>query len=412
MIQINPGLIQTFVAIEALLVIIYGIIKGGLEIRRLVFAGSAVIFAYALPFVLSHLVPGFGDVATYQLLQRYAEGAENKWASVYWWSSKVMLIDAGAMTALNIIELISSFGLASIPQQYMGVLMNLGWTLDPIDAIVESINHASQVLLAIFHTIAWLAWFSWAITPTILGIALALIIPERTRPAGTAILLLTLAIMFFTALAASTLGLNQEAQLINSINQTLSTIEHDLPANMTVRGFLLLQSNYPYLVSGNLVNQTMICGPRACYPVPQPVSWFIGFTPSVGVIDQFAYPQINNATLLWLSVNPNHQCNLLTWPPNRNITQLPEVVQCTYQYLNSNETFAEEIAIEGPPLNLIWEKVNGTTAYSGAWVWLNPPTSYTVSNGNNTVTINATIDIPPMQCINVTTRTGPHRVCY
>jgi len=416
MIQINPGLIQLFVAIEALLVIIWGVIKGGINVRRMVFAGSAVIFAFALPWVLSHLVPGFGDVTTYQLLQKYAEGAENKWVSVYWWSSKVMLFDAGAMTALNIIEMLSTFGLASIPQQYMGVLMNLGWTLDPIDAIVESINHAAQVLLAIFHTIAWLAWFSWAVAPAILGIALVLLIPERTRPAGTALLLLTLAIMFFTALAASTLGLNKEAQLINSINQTLSTIEHDLPANVTIRGYLLLQSKYPYLVSGQLMNETIVCG-RTCYPVPQPVSWFIGFTRpgkySVGLIDQFAKPQINNATLLWLSVNPNHQCNLLTWPPNRNITQLPEVGQCTYQYFNDNETFAEEITIEGPPFSLITETINGTTVYTGAWEWLEPPSTYSVSNGNNTVTINATITIPP-HCFNITNpRTGvSQRICY
>jgi len=178
-----------------------------------------------------------------------------------------------------------------------------------------------------------------------------------------------------------------------------------LPSNMTVRGYLLLQSNYPYLVSGQLMNETMVCGPRACYPVPQPVSWFIGFTPSVGLIDQFAYPQINNATLLWLEVNAPYQCNLLIWPPNRNLTQGPEKVgQCTYQYFNDNETFAEEITIEGPPFNLIRETINGTTVYSGAWEWVNPPSSYTVNNGNNTVVINATINIPPIHCINITTR--------
>jgi hypothetical protein len=416
MIQTNPYLIQLFVAIEALLVIIYGVIKGGIDVRRMVFAGSAVIFAFVLPWVLSHLAPGFGDATTYQLLQRYAEHSEGKWASVYWWSSKVMLFDAGAMTALNIIELISTFGLASIPQQYMGVLMNLGWWLDPIDAIIESINHASQVLVAIYHTIAWLAWFSWAIAPTILGIALAFIVLERTRPAGTAILLLTLAIMFFTALAASTLGLGTQAQLINSINQTLAAVEHDLPQNITIRGFILLQSDYPYLVSGQLINETWVCGPRACYPVPQPVSWFIGFTRpgkySVGLIDQFATPTISNITLLWLEVNAPYQCNLLYWPSSHNITQGPEVEQCTYQYFNSNETFAEEVTIEGPPFNLIGEELPNGTVYTGAWGWINPPTSYTVSDGNNTVTINATIDIPPMQCINITTRTGPHRVCY
>jgi len=397
-IQINPGLIQLFVAIEALLVIIWGVIKGGINVRRMVFAGSAVIFAFVLPWVLSHLVPGFGSITTYQLLQKYAEGAENKWASVYWWSSKVMLIDAGAMTALNIIEMLGSFGLSIVPQQYMGVLMNLGWALDPIDAVVESINHASQVLIAIFHTIAWLAWFSWAVAPTILGIALALLIPERTRPMGTAVLLLTLAIMFFTSLAASTLGLTKEAQLINSINQTLSTIESDLPSNMTVRGYLLLQSNYPYFVSGQLMNETMVCGSRACYYVPEPVSWFMGITPSVGIIDQFAYPQINNVTLLWLSVNPNHQCNLLVWPPNRNLTQLPKVEQCNPQLFNDNETFAEVVSLGNPPFNLIEEELPNGTVYTGAWEWINPPTSYTVSNGNNTVVINATINIPPEHC--------------
>jgi len=412
-IQVNPGLIQLFVAIEALLIIIWGVIKGGINMRRMVFVGSAVIFAYALPFILSHLIPGFGGITTYQLLQKYAEGAESTWGFVYQFSSKVMLIDASAMTALNIIEMLSTFGLASIPQQYMGVLMNLGWTLDPIDAITASVNHSAQVLLAIYHTIAWLAWFSWAIAPSILGIALALVIPERTRPMGTAVLLLTLAIMFFTSLAASTLGLTQEAQLINSVNQTLATIEHDLPANMTVRGYLLLQGDYPYLVSGQLMNETMICGPRACYYAPQPISWFIGFTPSVGVIDQFAYPQINNATLLWLSVNPNYQCNLLYWPPSRNITQDPVLEQCTYQYFNDNETFAEVVTIEGPPLNLIRETINGTTAYSGAWAWLNPPSGYSVSSSNNTVIINATINIPPMQCINITTpEAGTYEVCY
>jgi len=415
-IQTNPYLIQLFVTIEALLIIIYGVIKGGINVKRMAFAGSAVIFAFVLPWVLGHLTPGFGYAATYQSLQKYAEGAEDTWGFVYQLSSKVMLIDASAMTALNIIELISTFGLASIPQQYMGVLMNLGWTLDPVDAIVESINHAAQVLLAIFHTIAWLAWFSWAIAPTILGIALALIIPERTRPAGTAILLLTLAIMFFTSLAAYTLGLGIQAQLINSINQTLAAVEHDLPQNITIRGFILLQSDYPYLVSGNLVNQTMICGPRACYPVPQPVSWFIGFTRpgkySVGLIDQFATPTISNITLLWLEVNAPYQCNLLYWPSSHNITQGPEVEQCTYQYFNSNETFAEVISLGNPPFNLIGEELPNGTVYTGAWEWVAPPSTYSVSDGNNTVVINATINIPSMHCVNVTTRTGPHKICY
>jgi len=50
--------------------------------------------------------------------------------------------------------------------------------------------------------------------------------------------------------------------------------------------------------------------------------------------------------------------------------------------------------------------------YTGAWEWINPPSSYTVNNGNNTVVINATINIPSMHCVNITTRAGPHRVCY
>jgi len=149
---------------------------------------------------------------------------------------------------------------------------------------------------------------------------------------------------------------------------------------MTVRGYLLLQSNYPYLVSGQLINETWVCGPRACYPVPQPVSWFIGFTRpgkySVGLIDQFANPQINNATLLWLEVNAPYQCNLLIWPPNRNLTQGPEKVgQCTYQYFNSNETFAEVVSLGNPPFNLIEEELPNGTVYTGAWEWVNPPST-------------------------------------
>jgi len=62
---------------------------------------------------------------------------------------------------------------------------------------------------------------------------------------------------------------------------------------------------------------------------------------------------------------------------------------------------------------LIRETINGTTAYSGAWEWVKPPSSYTYNDGNNTVAINATINIPPMQCINITNpRTGLHRVCH
>jgi len=411
-IQVNPGLIQLFVAIEALSVIVWGIVKGGINMRRLIFAGSAVIFAFALPWVLSHLVPGFGDITTYQSLQRYAEFAEWWWAGVYQYSSKVMLFDASAMAVINTLELIGTLGGSYPIQQLVDTWMNMGWTLDPIDAIVEGANHAAQVLLAIYHTIAWLAWFSWAIAPAILGIALVLIILERTRAAGTAILLLTLAIMFFTALVGYTLGLSNQAQLINSINQMLATIEHDLPANMTVRGYLLLQGDYPYLVSGQLMSETMVCG-RGCHYVYQPVSWFVGFTPSVGLIDQFAYPQINNVTLLWLSVNLKPHCALLYWPPNRNLTQGPEEVEhCPYQYFNDNETFAEVVSLGNPPFNLIRETINGTTVYTGAWEWLELPSSYSVSNWNNTVVINATINIPPIHCINVTTRTGPHRECF
>jgi hypothetical protein len=412
MIQINPGLIQLFVVIEALLIIIWGVVKGDINMRRLVFAGSAVIFAFVLPWVLSHLVPGFGSITTYQLLQRYAEHSEGKWASVYWWSSKVMLAAAGAMAAINTLELIGTLGGVTPLQQLVDVWMSLGWIVDPITAFIEGVNHAAQILLAIYHTIAWLAWFSWAVAPSILGIALVLIVLERTRPAGTALLLLTLAIMFFTALAASTLGLGTQAQL-NSINQTLTTIEGDLPSNVTIRGYLILQGSYPYFVSGQLMNETMVCG-RACYYEPSVVSWFMGFTPSVGLIDQFAKPQINNATLLWLEVPVQHQCNLLVWPPNRNLTQGPEEVEhCPYQYFGDNETFAEEIIIEGPPFNLIGEELPNGTVYTGAWEWVAPPSTYSVSDGNNTVTINATITIPP-HCFNITNpRTGvSQRICH
>ncbi|MDT7970906.1 MAG: hypothetical protein RQ842_10070, partial [Vulcanisaeta sp.] len=136
--------------------------------------------------------------------------------------------------------------------------------------------------------------------------------------------------------------------------------------------------------------------------MPEPVSWFIGFTRpgkySVGLIDQFAKPQINNVTLLWLSVNPNHQCNLLIWPPNRNITQGPVLEQCNPQLFNDNETFAEVVSLGNPPFNLIGEELPNGTVYTGAWEWLEPPSTYSVSNGNNTVVINASITIPPEHC--------------
>jgi hypothetical protein len=111
-------------------------------------------------------------------------------------------------------------------------------------------------------------------------------------------------------------------------------------------------------------------------------------------------------------VNAPYQCNLLYWPSSHNITQGPEVEQCTYQYFNSNETFAEVISLGDPPFNLIGEELLNGTVYTGAWEWVTPPSTYSVSNGNNTVTINATINIPPIHCINITTRTGPHKICY
>ncbi|WP_243676384.1 hypothetical protein [Vulcanisaeta distributa] len=38
--------------IEGLFVITYGLIRGGVEVRRLAFAGSALVLAYFLPGIL------------------------------------------------------------------------------------------------------------------------------------------------------------------------------------------------------------------------------------------------------------------------------------------------------------------------------------------------------------------------
>ncbi|WP_243676399.1 hypothetical protein [Vulcanisaeta distributa] len=45
-------------AIEGLIVIIYGLIKGGIEVKRLVLAGFALVLAYFLPGILGIVPPG------------------------------------------------------------------------------------------------------------------------------------------------------------------------------------------------------------------------------------------------------------------------------------------------------------------------------------------------------------------
>ncbi len=70
-----------------------------------------------------------------------------------------------SMMILNVIALLSSFGLALVPIQYLAVIQSLGWVVDPIADVIFAVMHIAQVMTAVLHTIAYLAWFSYAIAP-------------------------------------------------------------------------------------------------------------------------------------------------------------------------------------------------------------------------------------------------------
>ncbi|WP_054848997.1 hypothetical protein [Vulcanisaeta sp. JCM 14467] len=177
-----------------------------------------------------------------------------------------------------------------------------------------------------------------------------------------------------------------------------------------VRAFLILNSTYPYLVSGTLygINYTVVG--KAMVLIEYPVTNFTAFTDSETPVNALGIPSISNVTFLWLSINPGHGCLLLTYIDNKSATEPCD----SPQYLNSNATYAEVIYFGNPPFSVITATINNTVVYTGAWKWLSPPTQSTVETSNNTVTINFTISIPPEHCINITNpRTGLNEtICY
>ena len=157
---LSTQLLEYAIAIEATAVIAYGVIRGGIEVRRFIAVGAALVLAYFLPALLGIASPGS---PTYLILYREVEAAEEYWGLVFMATAKAGLAWAIGMFILNIIASISSFGIGVLPLQEFEVLQNMGFIIDPIMDVVFAVMHVSQVMIAVLHTIAYLAWFSYAI---------------------------------------------------------------------------------------------------------------------------------------------------------------------------------------------------------------------------------------------------------
>lgn len=161
--------------IEGLVVMIYGgVVRGGGVggVRRFIAAGTALILAYALPTLLGIAPPGS---PTYLILYREVEGLVGDWSLVYYSSAYAGLAWAVGMTVLNVVAVISTLGIGAIPLQGgFTVIQGLGFIIDPIADVILAVMHVAQVMTAVLHTIAYLAWFSYAIAPPlVIGIAAA-----------------------------------------------------------------------------------------------------------------------------------------------------------------------------------------------------------------------------------------------
>ncbi|ADY01206.1 hypothetical protein VMUT_0998 [Vulcanisaeta moutnovskia 768-28] len=399
------GLLGYALLIEGLVAIIYGLVRGGLDVRRFVLAGTALVLAYFLPSILGIIPPGS---PTYLMLYREVEGLVRDWSVVYYSVAYAGLAWASGMTVLNVIALLSTFGLVTVPLQYLTVVESVGWFIDPIADLILAVMHIAQVMTAVLHTIAYLAWFSYAVAPMIIAVAVPLMVMGRTRASGVALFVLTLTILFITTIAARDAMVAARLQLMNETVAFMSWLTHNAP-NATVRGFLVLSSPYPYLASGLLygVNYTVVG--KSTMPTEYPVTQFTAFTQSVTLINALGVPRISNVTFLWLGIDPTYNCLLLTYIGNESAYEPCD----SWHYLNSNSTYAEVIDFGGPPFNVVTATINGSAVYTGAWEWLDTPNQYSVNYSNNTVTINFTIDVPPMHCINVTSPKTHmvHKVC-
>ena len=61
-------LLEYAIAIEAIATITYGVIRGGIEVRRFIAVGAALILAYALPTLLGLAPPGLFSCFTVVLV--------------------------------------------------------------------------------------------------------------------------------------------------------------------------------------------------------------------------------------------------------------------------------------------------------------------------------------------------------
>ena len=402
-------LLNHLLLIEGLSVVIFGVLRRGIEVRRLLFIGLALIIAYFLPS-LFHLAPGS---YTYYQLYEDVEGMIGTWSLILQIANAFGLGMATAMVILQIAETIATGG-AAIPVQMVLLDMNMGFVEDALLGLTLTVVHVAQVMIAVLHTIAYLAWFSYAVAPIIMGIAVALMIPEKTRHGGTAIFTVTLTILFITVLAANSLGIIAKESLLNNTIAIMSWLrEHS--TNATLWGYLALNGPYPYLVSGGLYqsNYEIIKGVPNGAPnqVLHQVSTFVAFTPSLTPINALGYPRISNVTFLWLSIRPSYECVVIKYINSSEVKAEPCSPTTNY---NDNATYLEIISFGPPPFNVVSATLNGTTMYTGAWEWVSGPSHYTVRNGNNTAVISFEINVPPEYCINYTSpRTHiVHKVCY
>ena len=152
MMYLPTQLLEYAIAIEAIAAIAYGLFRGGIEVRRFIAVGAALVLAYALPTIFGLAPPGF---PTYLMLYHEVETAEEAWGLVFMATAKAGLAWAIGMTILNIIATISSFGIGVLPLQEFAVLQSMGFIIDPIADVIFAVMHVSQVMIAVLHTIAY-----------------------------------------------------------------------------------------------------------------------------------------------------------------------------------------------------------------------------------------------------------------
>ncbi|WP_069806900.1 hypothetical protein [Vulcanisaeta thermophila] len=409
----DSWLLQYVVPIEAVIILVYSLLRrGSREYVRLFYAGASILIIYALTaYVIPDLIgaPLMGFEGVY----KWAVTAEEDWYGIAYVTASIWFLVAVTMTVLNIIALlampiptIASWVLRNfiIPQPipYYATPMGLGWVLDPIADVLSAINHFAQLMVAVLHTIAWTAWFTTHWVPVIIAVAIPLLIVRGTRSLGWALALMAMAIMFFTGLAAATIGAAQNEELLHYWNETLTnitmTVGNNLPHNQTLAGFVAFQSPVPVLVSGYVYNKVENLN-GTWYAILGNQTWFLAYgTGAIGVAPVLGPIFINNVTLLWLDVthSVSESCQLIIYEvsvKNQSLIGSPVSEPCSsahwlYRSITyPNETYMVVESISGAPFELIRVSTN-VSGYSGAWKWLEAPSYFSVNETNNTVYIN------------------------